>query len=82
MNCTALLFRYLSDHIGVTSLFNRKYSIDFLLNLAYNHIHQWHSVRKKTHDLYRGFFLCLRTQKRDSFRYLSDQLSIMIFSFS
>lgn len=74
MNCTALLFRYLSDHIGVTSLFNRKYSIDFLLNLAYNHIHQWHSVRKKTHDLYRGFFLCLRTQKRDSFRYLSDQL--------
>lgn len=54
MNCTALLFRYLSDHIGVTSLFNRKYSIDFLLNLAYNHIHQWHSVRKKTHDLYRG----------------------------
>jgi len=82
MNCTALLFRYLSDHIGVTSLFNRKHSIDFLLNLAYNHIHQWHSVRKKTHDLYRGFFLCLRTQKRDSFRYLSDQLSIMIFSFS
>ena len=82
MNCTALLFRYLSDHIGVTSLFNRKYSIDFLLNLAYNHIHQWHSVRKKTHDLNRGFFLCLRTQKRDSFRYLSDQLSIMIFSFS
>lgn len=77
MNCTALLFRYLSDHIGVTSLFNRKYSIDFLLHLAYNHIHQWHSVRKKTHDLYRGFFLCLRTQKRDSFRYLSDQLSIM-----
>lgn len=82
MNCTALLFRYLSDHIGVTSLFNRKYSVDFLLNLAYNHVHQWHSVRKKTHDLYRGFFLCLRTQKRDSFRYLSDQLSIMIFSFS
>ena len=27
MNCTALLFRYLSDHIGVTSLFNRKYSM-------------------------------------------------------
>ena len=51
MNCTALLFRYLSDHIGVTSLFNRKYSIDFLLNLAYNHIHQWHSVRKKTGNL-------------------------------
>lgn len=50
MNCTALLFKYLSDHIDVTPLFNRKYPLDFLLNLTYNHKCKWHSVRKKTHD--------------------------------